>query len=156
MDRKAASGPINQKLKEARKLKGYSQAELARLMNVSRQTVSNWECGLSIPDVMAFHKLQQYLEVPVKQLLGNEAIGDAIASKENLNEHEIAVQLTQMTAFYATEIERRKMLERRALIIIGLIIILGMMLLMAMKLFFYPSRIVIQPNVESTEHVDNP
>ena len=48
------------------------------------------------------------------------------------------------------------MLESRALIVIGLIIILGMMLLMAMKLFFYPSRIVIQPNIESTEHVDNP
>lgn len=156
MDRKATSGLINQNLKEARKQKGYSQAELAQLMNVSRQTVSNWECGLNIPDVTTLQKLHQYLEVPVEQLLGNEAVTEALASEDSLNGHEIAVQLSKMATFYATEIERRKILERRAMIIIASIIVLLFAVVILIKLYFYPSRIVIQPNIEETELVDEP
>lgn len=41
---------INERLLKLRKEKGYSQEELANLLNVSRQTVSKWEIGESTPD----------------------------------------------------------------------------------------------------------
>lgn len=41
---------INERLLKLRKEKGYSQEELANLLNVSRQTISKWETGESNPD----------------------------------------------------------------------------------------------------------
>ena len=39
---------FNNKLYELRKQKGFSQEELANLLNVSRQSVSKWEVGDSL------------------------------------------------------------------------------------------------------------
>ncbi len=38
---------FNNKLYELHKQKGFSQEELANRLNVSRQTVSKWEVGVS-------------------------------------------------------------------------------------------------------------
>lgn len=38
---------FNNKLYELRKKKGLSQEELANRLNVSRQTISKWEVGVS-------------------------------------------------------------------------------------------------------------
>jgi len=38
-------------LKTARIEKGYSQQEIADLLNISRQSISNWENGKSYPDL---------------------------------------------------------------------------------------------------------
>ena len=46
---------FNNKLYELRKQKGLSQEELANRLNVSRQTVSKWEKGLSVPTVGAVY-----------------------------------------------------------------------------------------------------
>lgn len=40
---------IGEQIKEAREGKGYSQEELAEMCGVSRQAVSKWENGLSVP-----------------------------------------------------------------------------------------------------------
>ena len=42
---------FNNKLYELRKQKGFSQEELANRLNVSRQTISNWENEKSYPDI---------------------------------------------------------------------------------------------------------
>ena len=41
----------NEKLREIRKISGMTQEELAEKLNVSRQTISKWEKGLSVPDL---------------------------------------------------------------------------------------------------------
>lgn len=38
-----------EKLQQLRKEKGYSQEQLADMLEVSRQSVSKWESGLSFP-----------------------------------------------------------------------------------------------------------
>lgn len=57
------------KLKEARKKHGgYSQKELADLIGVSEQTISNWEVGRSTPSLVKWKKAAEVLGVPMGKL----------------------------------------------------------------------------------------
>lgn len=56
---------IGDKILKYRKLKGYSQEDIANSLNVSRQTVSKWETNQSTPD---FNKI-----VPLCKLFGISA-----------------------------------------------------------------------------------
>ena len=42
---------ISDKILYLRKKNKYSQKKLASMVNVTRQTISNWETGKSIPDI---------------------------------------------------------------------------------------------------------
>lgn len=42
---------MSEKIMSLRKKMGWSQEELANELNVSRQSVSKWETGVSIPDM---------------------------------------------------------------------------------------------------------
>ncbi len=61
-----------EKLYQARKQKGFSQEDLASLCNVSRQTVSKWETGQSVPDANSLVALSRALDLSIDYLLDNE------------------------------------------------------------------------------------
>ena len=42
---------LAEKISEERKKNGWSQEELAEKLSVSRQSVSKWESGQSVPDL---------------------------------------------------------------------------------------------------------
>jgi repressor LexA len=98
------------KLKEARKAKGYTQRELSDLVDATNTAVSNWENNINKPDMDTIEKLCGALSVspkyfftvemdsifntpgilPVprttkKPLIGNIACGDPILAVENLD-----------------------------------------------------------------------
>ncbi len=54
---------ISKIIKEARIKKGMTQQELADSVYVTRQTISKWELGKSIPDEVSFRLLCQCLEI---------------------------------------------------------------------------------------------
>ena len=54
---------ISKIIKEARIKKGMTQQELADSVYVTRQTISKWELGKSIPDELLFRLLCQCLEI---------------------------------------------------------------------------------------------
>ena len=54
---------ISKIIKEARIKKGMTQQELADSVYVTRQTISKWELGKSIPDELSFRLLCQCLEI---------------------------------------------------------------------------------------------
>ena len=54
---------ISKIIKEARIKKGMTQQELADSVYVTRQTISKWELGKSIPDEVSFRLLCQRLEI---------------------------------------------------------------------------------------------
>lgn len=54
---------ISKIIKEARMKKGMTQQELADSVYVTRQTISKWELGKSIPDEVSFRLLCQCLEI---------------------------------------------------------------------------------------------
>lgn len=37
------------KLQEARRKAGYSQTQVAKMLNLSKGAVSQWECGVTVP-----------------------------------------------------------------------------------------------------------
>lgn len=54
---------ISEMIKEARIKKGMTQQELANSVYVTRQTISKWELGKSIPDEASLRLLCQCLEI---------------------------------------------------------------------------------------------
>lgn len=63
---------LNKNIYTLRKQKGFSQENLAERINVSRQTISNWELGETSPNPDQLLSLSKTLEVSVDELLGNE------------------------------------------------------------------------------------
>ena len=60
------------KISNLRKKNGWSQEELAQQMGVSRQSVSKWESGQSIPDLDKILKLSTLFNVSTDYLLKEE------------------------------------------------------------------------------------
>ena len=56
-------------IKNARKKKGISQSELSSILNVSRQSISNWERNSSVPDVMILKDLAEKLDLNYENLV---------------------------------------------------------------------------------------
>ena len=52
---------LAEKISEERKKNGWSQEELAEKLSVSRQSVSKWESGQSVPDLNRILKWQEFL-----------------------------------------------------------------------------------------------
>lgn len=59
---------ISEMIKEARIRKGMTQQELADCVYVTRQTISKWELGKSVPDEASLRLLYQCLEIDRKQI----------------------------------------------------------------------------------------
>lgn len=62
-----------------RKEKGFSQEKLAERVNVTRQTISNWELGETSPNPEQLMLLSGALDKSIDELVGNEI---KYASKE--------------------------------------------------------------------------
>lgn len=61
---------IGSKIAELRKLKGWSQAELAEAVNASRDIIGKYERNDNLPSVEMALKLANVFDVPVDFLLG--------------------------------------------------------------------------------------
>lgn len=61
-----------EKIKELRKKKGISQAELASKLNVVRSTICQYEKGTREPSYEVLQKLADFFDVSVDYLLGRK------------------------------------------------------------------------------------
>ena len=60
-------------LKSIRKIRGYSQKEVAEILNVTQGTVSSWEAGRYEPDNNSLQKLADLYGVSTDVILGRES-----------------------------------------------------------------------------------
>lgn len=80
---------IGKKLKDARIQAGLTQEQVAEKVMVSRQTVSNWENGKSLPDIVSVMNLSDLYQISIDELLkGDQRMKkkiekDANAAKAN-------------------------------------------------------------------------
>ena len=63
---------IGKKIHQFRKLSGISQEQLAEKLNVSRQTISKWETGATLPDIQSIVKFCNIFQVTLNDLLLDE------------------------------------------------------------------------------------
>ena len=66
---------IADKIKNARIQKGYTQEQAAENLSVSRQTISNWENGRSLPDIISIIKMSELYELSLDEMMkGDKAL----------------------------------------------------------------------------------
>lgn len=63
---------LHEKLYQLRKKKGITQAELSEELNVSRQSISNWEVGTVTPTIKRLQELSYLYNVPLDYLLNED------------------------------------------------------------------------------------
>ena len=72
------------RLKEARNEKGLSQKDLAKKINLTQQTYSDYETGRTNPDIDTLTKIADILEISVDFLLGrSDDLGTISVKNEN-------------------------------------------------------------------------
>ncbi|HFU5899220.1 TPA: helix-turn-helix transcriptional regulator [Enterococcus faecium] len=76
---------LKDRIKELRKQHGWTQAELAKKMSVSQQTIGSWEVGRAEPNSEALTKLAHLFNVSTDYLLSNDKTPEW-ATKEDIIE----------------------------------------------------------------------
>ena len=79
---------LGENIYNLRKRKKLSQEKLAEKINVSRQTISNWELGETSPNPEQLKLLSKELEVSVDELINNDI--DNIMLKKLSNTEKLA------------------------------------------------------------------
>ena len=76
---------IGKKLKNARIEAGLTQEKAAEKINVSRQTISNWENEKSYPDIISVIALSDLYSVSLDELLkGDQKIAEHLEESTNV------------------------------------------------------------------------
>ena len=112
---------FSENLKAMRKAKGYTQEELAIKLNVTRQTISKWEQGLSVPDVDFLFEIADVLETNVGTLLGG-------AIMDEVNKDTVAEQLAKISEQLAIKNRRSKRIWKIVGIVLLTILALNLLL----------------------------
>lgn len=84
LNAKGGNMALSEKLYTLRRKSGLSQEQLAEQLNVSRQAISKWEAGQSIPESDKLLSISNYFNVSLDYLMKEET-QDTISEKENIN-----------------------------------------------------------------------
>ena len=86
---------IEKKLKDVRMQAGLTQEQVAEKIMVSRQTVSNWENGKSLPDIVSIMSLSDLYQISIDELLkGDKRMKEKIEKDANIAKANKSVILT--------------------------------------------------------------
>ena len=76
---------IGKKLKDARMKSGFTQEAVAEKINVSRQTISNWENEKSYPDIISVIELSSLYSISLDDLLkGDDEMMEHLQESTNV------------------------------------------------------------------------
>ena len=117
---------LGEKLQTLRRSRGLSQEQLAEILEVSRQAVSKWENGMSVPDSEQLIKIAVILETTVSELLGTQ-----VENEEEPNR--LAKELSRIN----TQLAIRNHRTRRVLKIIAVALLVFVALIFAIMALSY-------------------
>ena len=84
---------LSEKLYSLRKKSGLSQEQLAEQLNVSRQAISKWESGVSVPESEKLIVISTYYNVSVDYLIKDDVeTADSIQPTSSANKADIIVK----------------------------------------------------------------
>lgn len=76
---------FSENLMRLRKENGLSQEQLGNEINVTRQTISKWELGDTVPDMNKLIELSKLFNISVDELIGNNDYNNNTNNKKNYN-----------------------------------------------------------------------
>lgn len=79
----------SERIKELRQARGWTQADLARRLGVTRNGVNSWEQGLSMPSPASLVDLARMFSVSTDYLLGVERLD--MVNVSGLDERDVAI-----------------------------------------------------------------
>lgn len=103
-------------LTELRKEKGYTQIQLAEMLNVTDKAISRWETGKNYPDIEMFQNLSNVLGISISELLEGKRIAKEQLFKKS--EEQVVKQIKK----------NKKMAKKYIIIIIAIATIFTMFL----------------------------
>lgn len=115
---------LNENIKNLRKIKGFTQEELASRLNVVRQTVSKWEKGYSVPDAEMLKKIAEIFETDVSKLLGSPLEQDS-------NVDTVAEQLSRINEQLVIKNKRTRRIWKTVGIIFISVVIIQLLLILS-------------------------
>ena len=68
-----------------RKSHNYTQEELAQRLNITRQSVSKWETGTTIPDIALLLKLSKLYDLSINDILEPKTLPQGITNFEQIS-----------------------------------------------------------------------
>jgi len=77
---------LGQRLQTVRKTKKINQEEVARYLDVKRQTYSAYERGVSVPDSLTLKKLADYFEVSTEYFFDYEGNANSSGAQNKQEE----------------------------------------------------------------------
>lgn len=135
---------IGKDLKEARLKKGLTGEQLAELLSVTEQTVSQWEADESFPDIEALIKLSDILDLDLDELL-KENSADTITDFAARPQEEPQTEYEAPPAVYAPEPESVEVIAERSkgiqmLLLVSLIFIFLLISFLIYGICFAPRK----------------
>lgn len=70
---------INERLRELRVKSGYTQYQIAKILNIDRSTYSYYEIGKTMPDINVLVILSKVFNIPINELLADEDCPEGVA-----------------------------------------------------------------------------
>lgn len=80
---------IGEKIFELRKNARISQEQLAEKLDITRQTISNWELGQTVPDIIQAKKISQIFSISLDELTDNN-VKDILVERVSKTETSVA------------------------------------------------------------------
>lgn len=116
---------ISNQLRNYRKEFNISQEELAEIVHVSRQTISNWENNKSYPDLQSLVLISEYFKISLDELVK----GDIVNMKSQLERNEMGKYANGMVIGFVLMILSIPFVKRVPLYgVIAMIIFAGLLL----------------------------
>lgn len=126
---------LEEKLISLRKEKGLSQMKLAEMMNVSRQAISRWEVGATVPSTDNLKFLGNLYGVSLEYLLHDDA------PKPNQNE----------TPMQKRIIEKQESRRKTVFVVLMAVLAVAVIVLSVMLLVEQPKKPISMGNISGSE-----
>lgn len=109
---------IGEHILKLRKMQGLSQEQLGERVNVTRQTISNWELGETTPNIEQLKLLSKELNISIDELLDNNVEG--VLMKKIINTEKSVSNTEQLSCII---LKMLKVFGKIAVVYIMLVII---------------------------------
>lgn len=78
---------LNERLRELRVKFGYTQSQIAQLLNIDRSTYAYYETGKTRPDIASLLRLSHIYSISVNDFMGDEIVPKAVADRRYVSDY---------------------------------------------------------------------